>query len=57
LCCRPTAVAALLRPYGITTGQVWQALREGGGANRRGDPEEVANSLAAQGITTCIQLQ
>ena len=26
----------MLKPYGITTGQVWQALPEGGDANRRG---------------------
>jgi S-DNA-T family DNA segregation ATPase FtsK/SpoIIIE len=34
----PTALTALLRPYGITTGQVWQTLSEGGGANRRDSP-------------------
>jgi len=26
----------MVKPYGISTGQVWQALPEGGGANRRG---------------------
>ena len=32
----PAALAAAVKPYGLTTGQVWQALPEGGGANRRG---------------------
>jgi S-DNA-T family DNA segregation ATPase FtsK/SpoIIIE len=33
-------LTARLEPYGITTGQVWQALPEGGGANRRGFTRE-----------------
>jgi S-DNA-T family DNA segregation ATPase FtsK/SpoIIIE len=32
----PTDLAGALRPYGVTTGQVWAQTPEGHGANRRG---------------------
>lgn len=32
----PEALAAAVKPYGLTTGQVWGRLPDGSGANRRG---------------------
>lgn len=43
----PTDLAGALRPYGVTTGQVWGQTPEGQGANRRGVAREgVLDALA-----------
>jgi S-DNA-T family DNA segregation ATPase FtsK/SpoIIIE len=40
----PEALAAAVKPYGITTGQVWGRTADGGGANRRGLAREAVMS-------------
>lgn len=43
----PAQLTAALKPYGITTGQVWNATGEGRGANRRGiDRADVEKAAA-----------
>jgi S-DNA-T family DNA segregation ATPase FtsK/SpoIIIE len=44
----PTDLANALRPYGVTTDQVWGHTADGTGANRRGAAREaVMDALAA----------
>ncbi|GAA5174936.1 FtsK/SpoIIIE domain-containing protein [Pseudonocardia eucalypti] len=44
----PTDLATCLKPYGVTTGQVWGQTPDGRGANRRGiSREAVLEALAA----------
>ena len=43
-------LTAALKPYGITTGQVWGTTEDGKGANRRGiDRQDVINAVTERG--------
>ncbi|MGH3585665.1 MAG: cell division protein FtsK, partial [Pseudonocardia sp.] len=46
----PTDLATCLKPYGITTGQVWGQTPEGQGANRRGITRDAVLEALAQAL-------
>jgi S-DNA-T family DNA segregation ATPase FtsK/SpoIIIE len=46
----PTDLANCLKPYGVTTGQVWGQTPEGHGANRRGITREAVLEALSQAL-------
>jgi len=51
----PTDLATCLKPYGITTGQVWGQTPEGQGANRRGITRDAVLEALAQALDRPLQ--